>query len=439
MTRVPGVNGRTNGRTGSQSQSRGPLAAAREVLDPRVGGARAALERPDRIDPPYERWLDDALAALFRPVEADGFWDDEAGRFVRALCWTPTADGLAWAPPRGRGFPHGPLATMGAMAWRDSPAGTDAYDAKLRRQLAACRRLVAEERYADRREAAVLGPLLDAFARAGTRFGDEWLDAARECFERTRGCAFERAADGLVLAGWATLAERTGDREVRAALSEALGLIDGARGADDPLGLAAPAGRRHRHEQYACWGLARAAAVTDRRDALDAVEAALERAIDRRLRGDGAFLATTAPLGRRLSDRALELVGAPPGRWRVLFAADQTAFATAVAEYAAAGGEYGYEREVAAAMGWLAATNPLGTDLRSVTGLGVPLRAVATDGRIDLPRHRFVGVHEVGTLVAALTHLTAGALADDRAVGDAYARAAGERDTAEWEVTDASD
>lgn len=367
---------------------------------------------------PYERSLADALECLFRPTDARGFWHDGEGRFVRALEYALDAGGRPerWTVDDGNEWRYAPLALLGALRWRVSAVGTAEYDAELRRALEWFQEAVGDGRHREMPRYGV-GPLVAAFALAARAFGDDHRATAGRLFRHSRRrFDLDHREDGLLVYGWAELHDLAPSIVERDALEEALWLLnerlDPYRGlfvaADDKSG-------RHQNQMYALWGFCRAIEATGQAGYLSSAEQVLDRTVASRMREDGAFLWDDAPLGRKckraVSRRLLE--GAPlradgPHYWHLLFSCHQAFFASAVAHYYRAGGGRSYDRAVARAMAWIYGGNALGRDLHRASGIGVPLRHLTVDGRIDAAGQRFVGAYEAGSYLMALTFLTDG-------------------------------
>jgi SAM-dependent methyltransferase len=362
----------------------------------------------------YEGALTDALDCLFRPTDEHGFWDDESERLVRALEYDVVDDEPRnWRSTDDIEWRYAPFALMGAMQWRASSLGTDERDDELQRQLAY---------FADRVDDSMsempsygVGALTVAFALADAVFtdpadGPSHLAVARRLFEHADDrFAFDHAEDALLLYGWTYLYERWADTDLADAIDGAMYEIVERQNAWKTLFyFDNPTTRRHQNQMYALWGLCRGIEVTDREGYLENVEAVLDYTIDECMREDGAFIwedpSRRAYAGTELRRRIGRGESRPP-HWEFLYPCHQTFFVNAVAHYEAAGGEHDYAEALGDAMRWVFGDNDLGRDLRSVTGLGVPVRFLTTDGRLDVPDQQFKGAYEVGSQVMALTNL----------------------------------
>ena len=392
------------------SSTPGLLERLRLGFDPLDGGWRGSNspESTPEMDSLEQVALARAVETLFTPVESGGFWDQSAGHFVPGyrlrkppLQVEATADeghtssrlprvpGFRWCPQRGLEYRNGPLATMAAMRWRVSPAGTGAYDTELHQQLAHSRTLATSLTHRDSLAPAELGALLEAFVLASDVLDPSWLEVASVLFDRTRGCALDRPESGLVLVGWAALAERCPESAARAALTEGLAVLEQHRHEDGSLGFDDAS---HATQQFTNWGLARAARALDRSAVLGAVEHQLEYTVEHRMRADGALFSTDPQGGGWLErSRASE-----PPEWRVLKPISQALFATTIDEYVGAGGLCRYDRERAAALRWLWNGHPGGD------GDGIPLDPVTESGHRAPPGYRTVSAADLAWVVAAL-------------------------------------
>jgi SAM-dependent methyltransferase len=361
----------------------------------------------------YEGSLNDALDCLFRPTAENGFWTDdgEGGHVTRELTYRVDETGRAtdWTAEDDVQWRYAPFALMGAMQWRVSSLGTPEYDRKLRRQLSYVETAVDDGALAEMPSYGV-GPLLCAFSLAADVFGAHYLDRAYELFVHAdEHVGFDHSEDSLVLYGLTYLAERTDDPAVRETIDRGMDRVVEHQNAWKTLFyFDNETTRRHQNQLYTLWGLARAVEVTDRPGYLENVEAVLDYTVDVRMREDGAFVwedpSRRAYYGAELR-RRLGRGGARPPHWEFLYACHQTFFVNAVAHYYAAGGERDYDAELGRAMRWLYGANARGTDLAAESGLGVPLRFMTLDGRIDVPDQQFKGAYEVGSHVMALTNL----------------------------------
>nr|WP_264475070.1 class I SAM-dependent methyltransferase [Salinirubrum litoreum] len=398
---------------------------------------------------PFDRRLREGLDCLFRPTSRDGFWHAGDERIVRALTYEVRGDpdsseyggsregGHGRESRRGRGplpldwsvedttqWRYAPFALLGAMHWRDSSLGTDEYDLQLRAELDYFARQVADDATLAEMPSYGVGPLIDAFARASRVFGSagetgEYLATAwRLSRHATAAFDFSHAEDCLLPFGWATLWDVTesgadavsnADREALLAdIEDALWQITDRVSWEGLFAFDNGTTRRHQNQMYALWGLCRAIRVTGRSGYLDTVERVLDYTIEHRMRSDGAFLWEDVGPARRAKRDLLRRFGWRPPYWDFLYECHQTFFVDAVAEYYAAGGERSYDREVRRAMGWIFGDNQFGVDLTALSGIGVPMRQLTVDGRIDVPDQQFKGSYEVGAYLLALTNLLAG-------------------------------
>lgn len=357
-----------------------------------------------------EQRLSAALEALFRPVAWNGFWDEERGSFLRALRYEQSEDGtLTWSPERRTEWRYGPFALMGAMRWRTADAGSDAYDTRLRSALSYFATQVEEEGRADVMPSFGIGPLIAAFSMAADVFDGPHLRRARWLWRSTaHRFDFDHGEDSLVLYGWAHLADRMDETALDDAIEDAVWTVTERQ--DPRTGLFhfdTPTTRRHQNQMYTCWGLAKAVESTGLTGYLSNVGRALQDALDRRMREDGAFVWEDVGFRQRALTRAYYVVSGDREApyWRLLFPCHQSFFVVAADHYRRAGGRRSFARPCREAMEWIERDNPRGADLAAESGLGVPLRFVTVDGRIDVDDQQFKGSYEVGAYVMALSAL----------------------------------
>jgi SAM-dependent methyltransferase len=372
---------------------------------------------------PFADTLDSALSSLFRPTDETGFWNEREGTFVRALRYAFDDEGVGggfrWTTEDRTEWRYAPFALMGTLQWRASALGTDAYDSKIRRALSYFRDRIDDGTVASEMPSYGVGPLTDAFALAATVFGhDSYLDAARWLFEHaTETYEFDHAEDSLLLYGWARLYEQYPSDRLREAIDDALWQVVDRQTASGRFSFDNPTTQRHQNQMYTLWGLCRAIEVTGRSNYLENVERVLDDAVETRMRDDGAFRWMDTTTRERVGYRArAELSGRPdsPPQWRLLFPCHQTFFAVAVAHYRAAGGDKSYARAVRRALAWLYGANARGLDLVAHSGIGVPMRFMTLDGRMDVPEQQFKGTYEVGSLVMATVQLLTGTVGPGR-------------------------
>ena len=366
----------------------------------------------------YEGYCESALSALFRPTDENGFWAGD--HVVSALEYELDDDGRPtnWSADDDVRWRYAPMALLGAMQWRVSSLGTDAYDDRLRSQLSYFEDAVADDATLAAMPSYGTGPLTAAFAVASDVFADQkrdYLDVARTLFERDDDrVAFDHAEDSLALYGWTYLHEYLPDRDdsreaVQSAIDRGMYEIVERQNAWKTLFyFDNETTRRHQNQMYTLWGLSRAIEVTGRTGYLENVEAVLEYTVEERMREDGAFIwedpARRTRVGWDLRKRLGSGEGRPP-HWEFLYPCHQAFFVTAVAHYHAAGGDRDYDVELGRAMRWVYGENPRDENLVDCTGIGVPVRYVTTDGGMGVADQQFKGAYEVGADVLALTQL----------------------------------
>ena len=358
----------------------------------------------------YEHDLRAALNCLFRPTERNGFWDRTEEKIIRALTYELVDGDLRWTRDDRVLWRYAPFALMGAMFWRDSPFGDETYDDKLVRELAYFTEQVSDAAVLSEMPSYAVGPLISGFSRAARIFDGEHEATARMLYEHSAETfEFDHAEDCLLLYGWADLFELTSEDAVRANIDDGLWKIVERLTPEGLFEFDNETTRRHQNQMYALWGLCRAIAVTEKRGYLDSVEQVLEYTINNRMRRDGAFLWEDVPRLRSATTRLRRSAGERPPHWEFLYECHQTFFVNSVAEYYRAGGSTNYDRSVRRAMAWIFGNNPLDVDLTEISRIGVPMRQMTVDGRIDVPDQMYKGAYEVGSYIMALTNLRSGA------------------------------
>jgi SAM-dependent methyltransferase len=380
--------------------------ASDELTDRRRwGDASLLVLTTEPLD--YQGYLDDALDCLFRPVEQNGFWDTEDQKLLRALEYDIVDDGdgeFEWTPDDRELWRYAPFGLMGAMQWRVSALGTDRYDDKLERALT----YFAEQ--IDTSLSAMpsygIGPLTCAFSLAAEVFDAAHERVAWTLFEHSRErFDFTHAEDCLLAYGWSYLAERESGTEVREVLSAALWRMNERLTPDGLFVFDNHTTRRHQNQMYACWGFARAIEVTGQTGYLENVARVLEYTIDNRMRDDGAFVwEDDVSLPQRIRRDTTKRLGFRPPYWDFLYECHQTFFVNAVAHYDAAGGERDFDPELSRSMAWIYGDSSRG-NLVELSGLGVPMRFLTVDDRLDVDDQMYKGSYEIGSYLMALTNL----------------------------------
>ncbi|MDS0300452.1 class I SAM-dependent methyltransferase [Halogeometricum sp. S1BR25-6] len=369
----------------------------------------------------YDSYLERGLEALFRPTAENGFWDEVDDCIIRALTYEFDDDGsLVWSRDESQEWRYAPMALMGAMNWRTSPLGTDEYDAKLRREFEFFDERIESGELPKAMPSYGVGPLLAAYAMAAEVFEeerDDYLASARTLFEHAdEAVEFDHAEDSLALYGATYLHEAVPDDErVEAFVDRGLWEISDRRTPEGLYGFDNHTTRRHQNQMYTCWAVARAIEVTGKTGYLGDLEDVLDYTVENRMREDGAFVWEDWPLHARLYGELRGKLTTGTPYWHYLYECHQTFFVNAVAHYDAAGGEKEYTHEVRRAMAWIFETNGTGHDLVDISEIGVPMRQVTTDDRMDNRQftngwrdQQYKGTYEVGSYVMALTHLLDG-------------------------------
>lgn len=375
----------------------------------------------------YESHLEKALECLFRPIEKDGFWDTEEEKIIRALEYSITDKGFVWRPDDSVEWRYAPFALMGVMRWRTSALGSDQYDGKIRSQLRYFTNCIEDKSTLNRMPSYGIGPLIVGFTLAAESFDESrYAATANRLYEYSRQrFDFTHAEDSLLLFGWSHLYKYSDNDELRDDIANALWTVNERI---TPAGLFRfenSTTLRHQNQMYALWGLCAAIEVTGTAGYLDSAEQVLDYTIEHRMRDDGAFIWEDVSRRRRLKRAvlkrmlpfndpspdseekwpALKRIGGRPPHWDFLYECHQTFFVNAVLSYYAAGGAKNYDRELREAMSWIYGDNALGRNLVEYSGIGVPMRQMTVDTRIDVADQMYKGAYEVGSYIMALTDL----------------------------------
>ncbi len=377
-----------------------------------------------------DKRLDQALSAIFRPMEKDGFWDPERGTFTKALDYRIVDGTLEWEPNRAQHWRYGPFGLLGTMRWRSSSLGTDEYDLQLRRAL---------DHAAKRIEAGALqqlpnyglGALLASFGMAGDVFqggGANYTQVAQAIYDAASPLVpHSHSEDVLLTYGASVYHETAGTPESAEDIEDAVADIASStvdrklaigkdsrpgwsrygtvltRAYDLVYGGSRPL--RHQNQMYGLWALCRGCAAVDRMSPLERAEDVLDYTVSRRMQQDGGIIWEDVAPRAVLTGEALDRIGLRPPHWKFLYSCHQTFFVNAVMEYYRAGGTKSYDRAVEKALHWIFGGNRRGEDLVERSGIGVPIRQMTTDGDITVPDQMYVGTYEVGSYIMALTNL----------------------------------
>lgn len=355
----------------------------------------------------YERNLERALDCLFRPTERNGFWDTNDGKFIRALEYSMTDEGVSWEHDGRVLWRYAPFALMGVMQWRVSSIGHSQYDEKIIQELTYFEQQIRQNNAYKQMPSYGIGPLILSFSLAARTFADEnYENIAWNLYKYSiEEFDFNHAEDSLLVYGWTYLYEHNADDALRADIDDALWQLIEQITSEGLFSFENETTRRHQNQMYALWGLCRAIEVTNKPGYLDSVEQVLDYTIKHRMRSDGAFIWEDVPLWRRLLAYPRKITDLRPSHWRFLYECHQTFFVNAIAHYYQAGGSKNYDRSVRRAMAWIYGNNNRNEDLVNHSGIGVPMRQMTTDNRITVSDQMYKGAYEIGSYVMALTEL----------------------------------
>ncbi|ELZ84825.1 methyltransferase family protein [Haloferax elongans ATCC BAA-1513] len=363
---------------------------------------------------PYERYLDESLTCLFRPMNEAGFWNHERSRILRAQKYRFENGLLTWRPDTRIHWRYAPFGIMGAMRWRASSLADDRYDEQLRAELDGFARDTSDDETLAEMPSYGLGPLMVAFSVAARVFEDDhdrYLDVARRLFQHTvERVSFDHSEDTLVLMGWAHLYEAAPTPDVRDAVTDGLHAVVERQAPEGLFHFENHTTRRHQNQMYTLWGIGAAIRATGLTGYLEVIERVLDYTIEERMLDNGAFIWEDLPVWKRLRhDVTKHLLDRRPPHWDFLYECHQTFFVNAVMSYYAAGGEKNYDREVGDAFAWIYGRNALNLDLHDYSGIGVPMRFLTLGERMDVGDQMYKGSYEIGSYIMALSNVLDGA------------------------------
>lgn len=331
--------------------------------------------------------------ALHRTSAAQGFWDDEAGTFVRLLRGVRGDQG-AEAPD----LRYTPFGLAGALrAHRQSGLG----DAE---------RLRSASDWALRSVPATT--LLDdlfyggvwSLVESALTWDDEVyaIDASRLILERASAFSADRSLNlGVGLFSMAELAECMGGNfAVKDVVAE-----KAARLADsvNTKGVPATGDSRaayHQRMMYCTWGLSAAARLLECHVTADAALRILTRVVEDRM-DDDAGIRWHAILEPNVMPNGRARIY--PWGHHIYYECHQCFFANAVDLYESCSGDRRFHELKRRAMEFIFGANRWGIALDERGVPGLPVRCVATDGDLSLWRNRFKGCYEVGAYLWALS------------------------------------
>ena len=90
---------------------------------------------------------------------------------------------------------------------------------------------------------------------------------------------------------------------------------------------------------------------------------------------------------------------------QMLFSCHQFFFIYAALRFASASGNEMFDDIVLKAFSWITGNNILKRNLFEMSGIGVPMRMMMTDGTYFVDGHKFIGAYEIGAAIMALTSM----------------------------------
>ena len=382
---------------------------------------------------PQDDWddrLNRGVDSLFRPVAANGFWDDADGKIIRALEYSFTDGELVWTPDDTFQWRYSPFALMGVFHWRTADCGDDRHDPKIRSHLEYLLEQLPDEGLQDVPSYG-LGPLLVSLVRADEVFSDtDYLEpATRIGLESKPPRTFDHNEDALLLLGWAELYRRSGADEVRSRVRAGLDHFKSQFGTDlytydsssrgfqqysnlqktvyDLLYGGTPS-RRHQNQMYTLWGVGEAAKVLDDRGVLTQMEQVLEYTVWRRMREDGGIIWEDVSSFSSVRGDVLSRLGLRPPHWYFLYTCHQSFFAHAVAVFESLSDRRRFADDAITALEWIFENDVSPPLSRGTSNLGVPMRFVTIHGDFSVDDQMYKGTYEIGAYLMALTDLVDG-------------------------------
>jgi hypothetical protein len=355
-----------------------------------------------------EAHLRGLLDGLFRPVGEAGFWDPEDGRIVARLDAIDTGGGrFRWKANdsiESKRYRYSPFAFMGLARWRTSPLGDDTWDHQIHRNVEHYVALLHRPQ-----SAAVpsygLGAIIYTFAVLGRLWPDLGLvEMAHALVSRALDeCQFAHSEDAILLVGASALSDTIPPNR-RTQLVDHCRKIRSRQDSHGLFRFDNVASHKHQNQMYTIWGLAGVDLALTTSENADSIRRCLEFTVSQRMQRDGALLwheyrgpaHKVAALARSAVDRNYA-----PER-HSLFSCHQAFFVHASDLYRRVSHDTRFDSAIEEAITWLYGRNAAGSDLFELTGIGLPLRMMTTDGRTDWPHQRFIGSYEIGGMLLAL-------------------------------------
>ena len=353
-------------------------------------------------------YLRQALDALFRPIGDNGFWDENENKIIRALNYKILDNRkLIWMPDNSVKWRYVPFAFMGVMQWRASSISSKVYDSKIKAQLDYFMEKIEDEKTLSKIPSYGIGPLILSFSLAYKIFqSEEYRKTAWKLYYYSlRRFDFNNSEDSLLLYGWSFLYEIERCKDLLRSINNALQIILQKQDENGLFIFKNPTTKRHQNQMYALWGIGKAIEVLNKKEYTAMMEKTFEYTIKRRMLDNGAFIWEDLPLSKKMQLKFIYKIKGIIPFWELLFECHQTFFVNAVFHYYKAGGERDYNEYIKKAMKWIYGNNVLNKNLVEISGIGVPMRVMTINGKMDIKGQMFKGAYEVGSYIMALTNI----------------------------------
>lgn len=352
----------------------------------------------------YVQYLNQALNALFRSYKDNGFWDEKEGKIIEALNYhLDEKGGISWSVDNSIGWRYAPFALMGVMLWRISgEISSNIYDTKIKSNLNYFIKKIRNKERLSHIPSYGMGSLILSFSLAFRTFNEEIykktaFDLYRSSLERFD---FNNSEDSLLLYGWCFLYEvDKNNSDIKNNIEKSLKGIIKKQDNNGLFIFKNPTTKRHQNQMYTLWGVSKAIEVLNKKEYLTNVEKTIDYTINHRMLDDGALLwEDNIPLIYRLGG----LPGLKERYWEYLYECHQTFFINAVFQYYNARGRKNYDKFIKKAVQWIFDENSLNKNLVEMSGIGVPMRMMTKNAKLDVKGQMFKGTYEIGSYIMAL-------------------------------------
>lgn len=352
----------------------------------------------------YINYLNQALEALFRPVEENGFWNTKEKRIIRALnCKIGVNDSLNWYEDARLFHRYPPFALMGVAEWRISELGDTCYDQKIRANLAWYRDIILDAKKRRLIPSYGIGPLLYTYVNLSNLWPDKEVTETLTADSIDR-FQFIQSEDALILMGlaanWDML--RLSQREfVRKAVEKFLSF----QREDGLFQLPTdPESYLHQNQQYIIWGLGEYAQREYGEKIGNSLKRNVEYTLKYRWRKDSGILWWTKEdnLYRYSKGKIAKCLIKYDISRDLLFECHQTFFFNSI-HYLNLLKIKNYDEYAKRALQFIYGKNAFGINLLYLSDLGVPWRVITVNRKWKIKKHMFKGTYEIGSYIRALT------------------------------------